>query len=384
MSDEQSVPYPLRFAAALSWRLLVVIGSIVVLAIIVAKLRIVILPVFVALLLATQLTPLVDRIQDRGAPRWVGALLSLLLGGAIVAGIIAAVIGTVVSDFDELELDFEKGLAEVGEFFVDELNVPQADVDSAIDDLLNTVRSNSGTILGGVFTGASLALEIAAGSVFAVIFLFFFLKDGRTMWSWLVRLAPASRRDDARAIGQRTWHILGAYFRGTAAVAAVDGVFIGVALLIIGIPFVLPLAVLTFFGGFVPIVGAVAVGLVAVLVALVAEGFTEALLVAAAVVIVQQLEGTVLAPILVGRSLELHPMVIILAVTVGGLVWGIIGAALAVPLVAVLTGVVMYLLNPDPPDSVATEPDDAADAADGSDSDPPEDVAGDAVPAAGA
>jgi predicted PurR-regulated permease PerM len=384
MSDEPSVPYPLRFAAALSWRLLVVVGSIVILAFVVAKLRIVILPVFVALLLATQLTPIVDRIQDRGAPRWAGALISLLLGGAIVTGIVAAVVGTVVADFDRLEIDFEEGLAEVGEFFVDELNVPQTDVDSAIDDLLGTVRSNSGTILGGVFTGASLALEIAAGTVFAVIFLFFFLKDGRTMWGWLVRLAPSSRRADARAIGQRTWHILGAYFRGTTAVAAVDGVFIGIALLIIGVPFVLPLAVLTFFGGFIPIVGAVAAGLVAVLVALVAEGLTEAILVAVAVVIVQQLEGSVLAPVLVGRSLKLHPVVIIMAVTVGGLVWGIIGAALAVPLVAVLTGVVMYLHDPDPPDFMAREPDDPADGAEGSDSDPPADVAGDAVPATGA
>ncbi|HJN91912.1 MAG TPA: AI-2E family transporter [Dehalococcoidia bacterium] len=377
MSDE-GVPHSLRYAAALSWRVLVVLASIVVLAFVVAKLRIVILPIFVSLLLATQLTPLVDRIQARGAPRWVGALLSLLLGGAIVAGIVAAVVGTVVADFDELELDFEEGLAEVGEFFVDELDVPQGDVDSSIDDLLSTVRSNSGTILGGIFTGASLALEVAAGSVLAVVFLFFFLKDGRTMWAWLVRLAPRTRRDDAEAIGQRTWRILGAYFRGTTAVAAVDGVFIGIALLIIGVPFVLPLAVLTFFGGFMPIVGAVAAGLVAVLVALVAEGLTEAILVAAAVVIVQQLEGNVLAPVLVGRSLELHPMVIILAVTVGGLVWGIIGAALAVPLVAVLTGIVTYLVDPDSPDSPDSEgleTDDAGDSA--TDADP--EAAGDAT-----
>ncbi len=355
MSDD-SVPGSLRLAAALSWRLLVVLISLVVVAFVVARLRIVILPIFIALLLATQLTPLVNRAESRGLPRWLGAILSLVLGVAVVAGIIAAVVGTVVADFNELEVDFEGGLAKVGEFFVDELDVPQEDIDQAIDDLLSTVRSNTDTILGGIFTGASLALEVAAGSVLAVVFLFFFLKDGRAMWSWLVRLAPPGRHDDARAIGLRVWRILGVYIRGTTAVAAVDGVFIGLALLIIGVPFVLPLAILTFFGGFIPIVGAVAAGLVAVLVALVAEGLTEAILVAAAVLIVQQLEGNVLAPVLVGRSLDLHPMVIILSVTTGGIVWGIIGAAIAVPLVAVLTGLVSYVANREPPAPVS-EPD---------------------------
>ncbi len=344
--SEDAVPSPLRLAAGVAWRVLVVVAAIVLLAFIVARLRILFLPAFVALLLTTQLSPLVDRLTRRGIPRWLSALASLILGVGVVVAIVAAVVGTVVGDFDRLEVDFEGGLAEVGDFLVNQLDVPREDVDNAIDDLLNTVRDNSSTILGGLFTGASLALEITAGALLTVVMLFFFLKDGASIWSWLLRLMPAGRRPDADAIGRRTWDVLSAYFRGTFAVALFDGIFIGIALLIIGVPLVLPLAILTFFGGFVPILGAVAAGIVAILVALVAEGLTEAILVALAVLAVQQLEGNVIAPLLVGRQLRLHPMVVILAVATGGIVWGILGAAIAVPLVAVLTGLVTYLAGP--------------------------------------
>jgi len=344
---DDTVPPSLRLAAAVAWRVLAIAALVVIIAFVVARLRIVFIPAFVALLLATQLSPLVDRVERHGLPRWLGALLSLLLGVVIVGGIGAAVVGTVVADFDRLEVDFEGGLDEIGDFLVADLDIPRADVDTAIDNLLDTVRNNSGTILGGVFSGASLALEIAAGSILAVVLLFFFLKDGARMWSWFVALVPAARSQDLHNLGTRTWDILRSYFRGTSVVAMIDAVFIGIALLIIGVPLVLPLAVLTFFGGFIPIVGAVAAGLVAVLVALVAEGLTEAILVALAVLAVQQLEGNVVAPVLVGRQLQMHPAVIILSVAAGGIIWGILGAAIAVPLVAVLTGVVGYLAHPD-------------------------------------
>ena len=139
-----------------------------------------------------------------------------------------------------------------------------------------------------------------------------------------------------------------AYFRGTATVALIDAVFIGIALLLIGVPLVVPLAVLTFFAAFIPIVGAVAAGIVAVLVALVSEGVTDAVLVGLAVLAVQQIEGNVVAPVLVGRQLSLHPMVVILSVAAGGIIWGVLGAAIAVPLVAVVSGLAAYLSASEP------------------------------------
>lgn len=347
---EESVPRSLRLAAAVGWRLLVVATAIVVIAFIVAKLRIIAIPFFVGMLVATQLVPLVDQLERYGSPRWLAALTALVLGGIVLAGLTAALVGTVIADFDRLDVNFEDGLVEIGNFLVDELDVPREDVDEGIDDFLENLRNNSSTILGGVFTGASLALELAAGAILAIIVLFFALKDGRSMWEWTLRLAPTSRRRDAREIGHHTWIILGAYFRGTATVALIDAVFIGIALLLIGVPLVVPLAVLTFFAAFIPIVGAVAAGIVAVLVALVSEGVTDAVLVGLAVLAVQQIEGNVVAPVLVGRQLSLHPMVVIFSVTAGGIIWGILGAAIAVPLVAVISGLVQYLNAPADPD----------------------------------
>ena len=345
---EEAVPGGLRLAAAIAWRVLVVAATVVVVAFIVAKLRIIAIPFFVGLLIATQLSPLVDWLERHGTARWLGALGALVLGLAVLGGLAAAMVGTVIADFDRLDVDLEGGLTEIGDFFVEEFDIPREDVDETIDDLLRTLRDNTGTILGGVFSGASLALEMVAGTILAIIVLFFTLKDGRSMWAWALRLAPASRRGDARAIGRRTWSILGAYFRGTATVALIDAVFIGLALWIIGVPLVLPLAVLTFFAAFIPIVGAVAAGIVAVLIALVSEGLTEAILVGLAVLAVQQLEGNLVAPVLVGRRLSIHPMVVILSVAAGAVVWGILGAAIAVPVVAVLTGVASYMNAPEP------------------------------------
>ena len=365
---EEAVPGPLRLAAAIAWRVLVVAAAVVVVALIVAKLRIVAIPLFVALLVATQLMYLVDWLAERGAPRWAGALGALVVGLAVLAGLGAALVGTVIADFDRLDVNFEGGLAEIGDFLVEEFDVPPEDVHEAIADLLGALRDNTSTILGGVFSGASLALELVAGTILAVVMLFFMLKDGRTMWEWTVRLAPAPRQADARAIGDRAWTILGAYFRGTATVALIDAVFIGLALWLIGVPLVLPLAVLTFFAAFIPIVGAVAAGIVAVLVALVSEGLTEAILVGLAVLAVQQIEGNVVAPVLVGRRLSMHPMVVILSVVAGGVVWGVAGAAIAVPLVAVVWGVASYLnaLEPEEREGGAPErspPDDGGDPA---------------------
>ena len=345
---EESVPQPLRLAAAIAWRVLVVAAAVVVVAFIVAKLRIIAIPFFVGLLVATQLVPVVDGMERRGAPRWAAALGALVLALAVLAGLAAALVGTVIADFDRLDVNFEGGLEEIGDFLVEKLDVPREDVDQGIDDLLSNLRDNSSTVLGGVFSGASLALELAAGTILTVMVLFFALKDGRSMWEWTLRLAPESRREDARAIGQQTWAILRAYFRGTATVALIDAVFIGIALLLIGVPLVVPLAVLTFFAAFIPIVGAVAAGIVAVLVALVSEGVTDAVLVGLAVLAVQQIEGNVVAPVLVGRQLSLHPMVVILSVAAGGIIWGVLGAAIAVPLVAVVSGLAAYLSASEP------------------------------------
>jgi predicted PurR-regulated permease PerM len=187
----------------------------------------------------------------------------------------------------------------------------------------------------GLEIDAALAVEIVTGAVLAAVTLFFLVKDGHAIWPRAVRLFPPRARDDVRAIGELAWDTAAGYIRSLTIVAAVDAVLIALALWLIGVPFVLPLAALTFVGGFFPIVGAFVAGTAAALVALVAEGWTAALLVVGATILVQQLEGNVLQPYVVGSAVRVHPLAILLAITAGGILWGIAGAFLAVPLVAV-------------------------------------------------
>ena len=205
------------------------------------------------------------------------------------------------------------------------------------------MRSNVARFLGGALSGAVLLVELLAGLLLTLVITFFFVKDGERFWSWFVGLFSADRLNRVRAAGEGSWGVLGGYVRGTVGVAAIDALLIGVALMLIGVPLVIPLAVLTFIGGLVPIVGAFAAGIVAVLVALGTEGATAALLTLAAIVVVQQIEGNLVAPLLVGRSVKVHPIIVLVAVTVGGVVWGVLGAFVAVPLAAVLRAVATSL-----------------------------------------
>jgi predicted PurR-regulated permease PerM len=173
-----------------------------------------------------------------------------------------------------------------------------------------------------------------------LVVLFFFVKDGPRLWSWVVKLFPETRRDAIEQVGDESWKALTHYVRGVVLVATIDAVGIGIALWLIGVPLVIPLAILTFFAAFVPIVGAIAAGAICALVALVSGGPFDALLVVGATLLVQQLEGNVLYPTIVGRQMELHPIAIFLAVTIGGVTAGIVGAAIAVP-VAAVTAVAM-------------------------------------------
>lgn len=199
------------------------------------------------------------------------------------------------------------------------------------------------------------AAEIVGGMVLALFLLFFFLYDGQRITTWALRLFPRSIKDDVREAGLRAGAALAAYMRATILVASIDGFFIGLTLVLLGVPLAVPLAVLTFLGAFVPLIGATVTGAVAVLVALVSNGVPTALLVLAAVLAVQQLEGNVLAPLILGKALSLHPVAIALVVAVGALLAGIAGAVVAVPLTAVTHAVVTYFLT-DPGRSPARPP----------------------------
>jgi putative heme transporter len=323
---------------------LLVVGAALVAALwVAAKLRLVVLPVLLAVVLATFLWPLACRLRERGVPDGLAALLSVLATLTGVGGL-GYVVWTGLDDLDDLGGALTAGIEEVQTWLREgPLGLSDGQVAAAFDRFQDQVQENVGRITSGAVTGAIILVEVIAGLLIAVVVLFFLLKDGDDVWAWLRGLAPPEHRHHVDALGRRSFDALGGFLRGQTIVALFDAVFIGLALWVIGVPLVIPLAVITFLGAYVPIVGATVAGLAAVLVALVSNGLVPALLVLAAIVAVQQIESNVLEPVVVGRSIHVHPLAVLLGVTAGAVLAGIIGAMVAAPVVAVGGAVLGYL-----------------------------------------
>lgn len=337
------VPGWLSRSAAVSWRLLVVAAVIGVLGYLLVYLRLVVLPVIVALFLSTLLVPPARWLRGHGWPPL--AATWAVIGGAIlvIAGASAALTPQIGPEIGTLRARVTTGLDDVQRWLREgPLHISDTQLSDLLDRARQEVQTNSRALTRGALSGATLAVEVLTGALLSLVLTFFFVKDGERMGNWLARQA-GSRADDARAAGRRAFETLGAYLRGQATVGLIDGVLIGIGLAVVGVPLAVPLAFLVFLGAFLPIVGAFLSGLAAALVALVSEGPVAALIIVGITVVVQQLEGHVLAPLVLGRAVKLHPVVILLALTAGGVVGGIIGAALAVPAVAVVTSVGSYL-----------------------------------------
>jgi predicted PurR-regulated permease PerM len=335
----RAIPRGLATTAAFSWRLLLIVTAVVVVGYAVLLLRLVVIPLVIGAAVAALLFRQVDWLDRHRLPRSLASLLVTLGYTAFVLGVITFIGFSVAGQAGELSDSVQGGLDELraylGNLGIDEsrLSELQAQATQALTD-------NRQALTTGVVTGAALLVEFLAGFLLFVVVLFFFLRDGRTMWSWLLDRLPDDSRHDVDAGGRAALTTLAAYLRGTAIIASVDAVLIGIALAVLGVPLVLPLAVLVFVGAFIPVVGSGIAGAVAVLVALVTEGPVTAGLALIAVVVVQQVEGDVLAPVVFGRALSLHPLVVIVALTGGAVVGGVLGAAASVPLVAAAWGVI--------------------------------------------
>ena len=340
LKGDDAVPRGLAVASAITLRAAIVVGGIVLVALGAARMMLVVLPVIIAVLLTTLLLPGVRRLEARGVRPAPAAGAMTLLAVLAFFGLWAAIIPGVLSQSQDLFTKLEEGARQaVG--VVEPLGVGRQDVDRAIDRGLESVQG--GAVANEVLTGAALLTQWAAAVILIVVLTFFFLKDGDRLWSWVVELFHEDRQPVLREVGVRSWGALSAYVQGVFLVATIDAVLIGAALLIVGVPVAMPLIVLTFVAAFFPVVGAFVAGTAAVLVALVANGLGAALVILAVIVAVQQLEGNVFYPIVVGRKLSLHPVGILLALTAGGVLAGVVGAFLAVPLVAVGGAVLGYM-----------------------------------------
>ncbi len=328
-------PRWLQIISEIALRFVVAAAFLILLGLAIDRLRLIFLPLLAALILSAALLPAKHLLTRRGVHNVVAAI-AVVVSGLVVLGVIGYfTINTLTSEFAELEVDIEAGFTEVLQSVGDWAGISDEQIDEAIADVLDSARGNADTIAGGVFSGVRLAAELLAGLILLAVLTFLLVKDAESMQLGIARRIGRRHRRDFLLLSSGLFDTLGRYFRGVTIVAFMDAVLIGIGLVIIGIPFALPLAVLTFFGAFIPVLGAVLAGLAAFLIALATEGVTAALIVGGLILAVQQIEGNLMAPYILGRSISLHPMLVILAVSTGGALWGVMGAFVAVPLTAI-------------------------------------------------
>jgi predicted PurR-regulated permease PerM len=340
------VPWGVDLAAAWAWRFLVIAAAGYLVARVLGFFAVITLPLVIALLIAALASPIVRSLHRVGVPHRLAAAFVVVGGIAFVAAMLTFAGQQVAQGASDLADQVVQGLEEIRAWLQ---NGPLNASDSQINDVIRgtqdaiTAGSRDGEALSQVTEVGTAVGHIVAGFFIILFATFFFLADGERIWAWTVRLAPRAAREHVDGSGRVAWVSLTQFVRATVIVAATDAIGIMIVAAVLGVPFVLAIGVLVFLGAFVPMVGATVAGIVAILVALVAQGPITALLMLAGVIAVQQLEGHVLQPFLMGRFVSLHPLGVIVAIGCGVLVGGIAGALIAVPLAAAGNAVVQHL-----------------------------------------
>lgn len=347
---ELAVPFAVRAGAGWAWRFLAIVVASAVILWMLVKIKTVVIPVFVAALVTALLAPLSNLLTDKlRFPRALSATVSLLLAMGTITGLILMVSATITEDVRQLGEKAVEGFNEVVAWLsTGPLNLEESVIQDYIDKLQQQISQNIDRIVSGAMSVTSSVGHIFAGSLIAIFCLFFFLKDGRDIWTWIVRLFPSQTRERVDGAALRSWISLGAYTRTQIIVALVDGIGIGLGAYLLKVPLAVPIGVLVFLGAFIPIIGATVTGAVAVAVALVDSGLGTAVAMFVVVLLVQQLESNLLQPMLMSKALSLHPVGVLLAVAAGTIVAGIVGALFAVPVLAIINTAIQYLNGEDP------------------------------------
>ncbi|MGD1256826.1 AI-2E family transporter [Mycobacterium seoulense] len=348
-TDDASVEPLVRKTAAWAWRLLVILAALIALLWVVKKLEIIIVPVLVALLISALLLPVVDWLDRRGWPRG-GAVAMVLLGGfAILGGILAFVVIQFIDGLPGLTEQVTRSIESTRRWLIHgPAHLRREQIDNAGNAAIEALRNNQAKLESGALSTAATVTELVTAAVLVLFTLIFFLYGGRNIWAYVSKIFPADVRERVSEAGRAGYGSLTGYVRATFLVALTDAAGVGAGLAIMGIPLALPLASLVFLGAFVPLVGALISGLVAVVVALLAKGIVYALITLGVLIAVNQLEAHVLQPLVMGRAVSIHPLGVVLAISTGGVLAGIVGALLAVPTVAFFNNAMQVLLAPDP------------------------------------
>ena len=346
-SERVTVHRGVAWTAAYAWRLLVIAAALVALLWLLGQLLVVVISVAAALMLARALMGPANWLESRGIPRALAAALAVVVAVAVVAALVAWVSVSVASEFDQFGTTLSQGVDDIETWLVEDspFNIDRAQLQDFRQEVGKRISSivSSGDSLQ---SSAVLVVEIASGLVLALVVAFFVVKDRDPIVRFGLRGVPPDRRPMVTALGERAWETLGGYLRGVALLGIVEAIVIGAAVWIVGGGLVAAVAVITLLGAFVPIVGAVVAGIVAVLVTLATAGTTQAVIVAAVALAVQQLDNDLLAPVIYGKSLRLHPLVILLGIASGTALFGFVGALLAVPTISVTINVIDEARHP--------------------------------------
>jgi predicted PurR-regulated permease PerM len=341
---DKDIPYGVRIAASWAWRLglILLVGGALVWML--RGLSFLIIPVMVAALLAGLLSPVVRWLKRSRVPGGAAVAITVLGFLGLIAGSLALVGRQLVTGFGELWSQALTGIRQIQDWLSEgPLHLTADQIDKYVQEATTALQDNTSSILSGALSFGSTAGHFAAGLVLSLFVLIFFLLEGDRIWAFLVRLLPRKARAATFGAGRKGWASMVSYARIQMFVAFVDAVGIGVGAAIIGVPLALPLSVLVFIGSFIPIVGALVTGAIAVLLALVANGPINALIMLGIVLLVQQLESHILQPLVMGKAVALHPVAVILSVAAGSYLAGIPGALFSVPILAVANSAIRYI-----------------------------------------
>lgn len=346
---DERVPLGLRVAGAYSWRLLVVVAVIAVFFFLVSALRYIVIPFMVAILLGALLVPLVQSLMRRAVPKWLAVLLAMVATFAVVGGLIFVVVAQVQAGFGDLQTKSLDAIDQLKAFLLaSPLQLTAAQIDTYLEQARLSFQQDSQLLVNGLLSAGSTAGHILAGFLLTIFATIFILIDGAGIWSWFVRLFPRDSQPALDGSGHAGWVTLTTFVKVQILVAAVDATGIGLGAWIIGLvagtgfPLVIPIAVAVFLGSFIPVVGALLSGVLAVVIAFIYLGPWAAVAMLGVVLLVQQAEGHALQPFVMGSAVKVHPLAVVFAVAAGGFIAGIPGALFAVPIVAVVNEMVKY------------------------------------------
>ena len=348
---EQTSPRWLRSLAGWSWRLLVVVAAIALVFYAVAQVQLLFIAVFIGFVITAVLRPLVEWFA-RVMPRFLATALALLLAIAFLLGMLTYVGFSVAGQWETLQQQFGDGINQITDFLESgalPFKITSEQIAEWIANAQQWIQDHAGQLAGQAAAGAGSVVEVFTALALAIFCSVFFLARGAEMWTWFLNQLPARTRDTWKLAGGAGWYTFSGYTRGTVIIALTDGILAFILLSVLRVPLAAPLAVLVFIGAFIPLVGAPAAMIIAMIVALAANGLWSAVAVGVGIALIGQLEGHVLQPIIMGKQVSIHPVVIALAVTAGTLTAGILGAVISVPLVAVFWAVFSRLRTLDPP-----------------------------------